>query len=87
MQQLIKLLSLILLIGLASSCTNKKGAIQALEAHGFKRPYKIGGYGFFACSEDDVYATRFSAYSQDSTKVVSGCVCQGIFKGKTVRID
>jgi hypothetical protein len=87
MLTLIKLLLLILLVGLAPSCTNEKGAIQALEAHGFKKPYKIGGYDFLSCSEDDFYATRFMAYTQDSSKVVSGCVCEGIFKGKTVRID
>jgi len=67
-------------------CTNKDGAEKAIKQAGY-HPIKVGGYGFFDCSEDDVFRTRFKAYSQDSTMIVEGCVCQGILKGKTIRVD
>lgn len=75
-----------LLCVVAIGCTNKDGAEKALKQAGY-HPIKLGGYGLFDCSEDDVFRTRFKAYSQDSTMIVEGCVCQGIFKGKTIRID
>ena len=80
------LMSLLLCLFL-SSCTNRKGAEKALKDAGYKPPYTYRGYGFMSCSEDDWYATKFKAYSPDSTRVVTGCVCQGLFKGKTIRLD
>jgi hypothetical protein len=77
--------SLLLAVGL-SSCTNKNEAEKALKDSGY-HPIEVGGYGWFDCSEDDMYATKFKAYSPDSSRVVTGCVCQGIFKGKTIRLD
>ncbi len=77
--------SLLLAVGL-SSCTNKNEAEKALKDSGY-HPIEVGGYGWFDCSEDDMYATKFKAYSHDSSRVVTGCVCQGIFKGKTIRLD
>lgn len=66
--------------------TNEKAANRALKDAGY-HPISVGGYGWFDCSEDDFYKTRFSAYSSDSTRIVNGCVCQGLFKGKTIRLD
>jgi hypothetical protein len=72
---------------LALNCTNKNGATDALLDAGY-HPIKVGGYSFFGCSEEDFYSTRFKAYSSDSTRIVSGQVCEGLFfKGKTIRID
>jgi hypothetical protein len=69
------------------SCTDEVSAKKALKDAGYKPPYTFTGYGFMDCSEDDVMATRFRAMSPDSTRKVSGCVCQGLFKGKTIRLD
>ena len=82
-----KALTIILIAALFTSCTNREGAIEALKDAGYKGPYKVGGYAIFGCSQDDFYSTNFSAFSPDSTRVVSGCVCQGLFKGKTIRLE
>jgi hypothetical protein len=78
---------LIAVIAVAStSCTNKEGAAEALKDAGY-HPIKVGGYAFFGCGEEDVYRTNFEAYSSDSTRIVTGQVCEGLLKGKTIRID
>jgi hypothetical protein len=61
-------------------------ATEAVKAHGF-HPIEVGGYAWFACGDDDTFQTKFKAYTADSTRVVSGAVCQGLFKGKTLRLD
>lgn len=81
-----KKLLLILVIGTLASCTNVDGAKSALLDAGY-HPIKVGGYSFFSCSEDDFYHTEFKAYSPDSSRIVTGSVCQGLFKGKTIRLD
>jgi hypothetical protein len=68
------------------SCTNISGTEKALHDLGYY-PIEVGGYGWFDCGKDDFFATRFKAYSQDSSRVVSGCVCEGVLKGKTIRLD
>ena len=78
---------LLLLTLFITSCTDNDSAREALKDAGYKEPYKIGGYGFAECSQGDVYATRFKAWNVDSTRQVSGCVCSGWFKGKTIRLD
>lgn len=80
-----KLLVLALAV-ICFSCEKKNEARKALLDSGF-HPIKVGGYGWADCSKDDVYRTRFTAYSQDSSRVVTGCVCQGFWKGKTIRLD
>jgi hypothetical protein len=83
-----KKIILILSIGLFTSCTDEQGARNALLDAGY-HPIEIGDYGYFDCSEDDHYATRFKAYSPDSSRIVEGCVCGGglLGKGKTIRLD
>lgn len=66
--------------------TNEGGSTEALKDAGY-HPIEVGGYAWFTCSDRDVFATKFKAYSPDSTRVVTGAVCQGIFKGKTIRLD
>jgi hypothetical protein len=68
----------------AYGCTNEKGATEALKDHGF-HPIEVGGWGPFRCSEKDLFSTKFKAYSPDSSRIVSGVVCQGVFKDKTIR--
>jgi hypothetical protein len=73
-------------LGALSSCTNVDGATEALKGAGY-HPIEVGGYAYFGCGEDDFYRTKFKAYNNDSTRIVTGQVCQGILKGKTIRID
>ena len=68
-----------------SSCTDESGAKKALERNGYK-PIKVGGYGWFAGSKDDVYITKFKAVAPNGD-TVTGCVTSGWFKGNTVRTD
>lgn len=68
------------------SCTDPKGSTKALIDAGY-HPIKVGGYGFFKCDEKDVFSTNFKAFSPDSSRIVTGCVCKGWFKGKTIRLD
>lgn len=69
-----------------NSCTNEKSARKALLDSGY-HPIEVGGYGWFDGSKDDVFKTRFKAYSPDSSRIVTGTVCSGWFKGSTVRLD
>lgn len=61
-----------------------KGAEQALLDANY-HPIELGGFRILACSHGDLYATEFTAYSPDSSRVVSGVVCKGLFKGSTIR--
>lgn len=69
------------------SCTDEKGATKALLDSGYK-PIEVGGYGWFCGSKNDTYVTKFKAYSpNDSTRIVTGVVCRGWFKGSTIRLN
>lgn len=84
MKQVIITLFVLLLF---CSCTDKDGATKALLDAGYK-PIKVGGYGWFIGSDSDTFVTKFKAYSpNDSTRVVTGVVCRGWFKGSTIRLD
>lgn len=76
-----KLLFLLLLTG----CTDNSGARKAIEDAGLTL-VEVGGYGWLQCSEDDVFHTKFTAKNANG-KTVTGVVCSGWFKGKTVRFD
>lgn len=65
------------------SCTNEDGARDALMGVGL-HPISIGGYAPYRCGEGTVYATEFVAYNPDSTRIVKGCVCESMMKGKTI---
>ena len=76
----------IISICLTSCFTDSDGAKKALIESGF-HPIEVGGYGFFSGGKEDFFVTKFKAYSPDSSVIVSGVVCEGIFKGKTIRLD
>lgn len=69
-----------------SACTDEKGATEALLDAGY-HPIEVGGYSFFGGADDDVFKTRFKAYSPDSSRIVEGVVCRGWIKGSTIRMD
>lgn len=61
-----------------------RGAKRALLDANY-HPIEVGGFKMLACSHGDLYTTKFTAYSPDSSRVVSGVVCKGLFKGSTIR--
>lgn len=73
--------SSVILIG----CTDGAGAKRLLEANGYK-DINITGYSVWSCSEDDIYSTGFTATSPSGSRV-SGAVCGGVLKGRTIRFD
>lgn len=81
-------LSLAVLVGYGilrlSTCTDTQGATQVLLQNGYEQ-IEITGYDFFSCGEGDFYSTGFKAVKNG--KPVSGTVCAGLFKGKTIRYD
>ena len=81
----IAFLSIFLFVSL-SSCTDEKGAKKTLMQSGF-HPIEVRGYGWFNGSKDDMFITKFKAYSADSSMIVTGVVTSGWFKGGTIRLD
>jgi hypothetical protein len=65
---------------------NTVSAKKVLIQNGYY-PISVGGYGWFECGDGDYYRTKFTAYNQDSTSIVTGCVCEGFLKGKTIRFN
>ena len=82
-----KVLFLILTIVMLS-CTDKDGARETLLNAGLK-PISVGGYGWFSGGRGDAFITKFKAYApNDSTRIVNGVVCKGLFlKSSTIRFD
>lgn len=78
------ILSVIVAIFLFPSCTDVKEARKVLEDDGYE-VLSVGGYGFFQCSEDDIYATKAVVWNRNKTKKIKVCVCSGWFKGSTIR--
>lgn len=81
MKKLLLTLTLLALTG----CTNADKATSVLHKQGYT-DIEITGYDFFACSEDDFYATGFEAKTVTGEHI-SGTVCSGMFKGNTIRLD
>lgn len=67
------------------ACTDADNARRTLDAAGFS-DIKIGGYAWLACSKGDQLHTSFTAVGPTG-KAVSGVVCEGAFKGSTIRFD
>lgn len=80
-----KLLITLALLASLSACTRPDSAERTLHQQGFTE-IKVTGYGWLSCSEDDVFRTNFRAKAVNGD-TVEGTVCEGLFKGKTVRLD
>lgn len=80
MKKILIIFIFVLFIG----CTNENGALDVLEAEGCT-DIEITGYRFFGCSQDDMFQTGFTC--KKNGKDISGVVCQGVLKGKTIRYD
>jgi hypothetical protein len=70
---------------LTSGCSSHNDAVSALTAAGYTN-IQTHGHAFFTCSEDDAFATEFTATGPNGQHA-SGAVCSGWFKGKTIRLD
>ncbi len=70
---------------LASCGVNPTTATRALEAQGLTN-IQIEGYSWLGCGKEDTFASNFSATGVNGA-AVTGQVCQGLFKGTTVRFD
>ena len=70
---------------LASCGVNPSTATRALEAQGFSE-ITIDGFAWIGCGREDTFASNFSAKGANGA-VVTGQVCQGLFKGTTIRLD
>lgn len=65
------------------ACTNESSSRHALQSQGFDN-IEFHGYSWFACGEDDSFATKFSA-TNPKGQHVEGTVCCGLMKNCTVR--
>lgn len=74
---------ILLLIVSGCMCTTESGTIETLHKAGFT-DVQTDGYAFFACSEDDTFATRFVATNPAGQRV-GGAVCCGLMKNCTIR--
>jgi hypothetical protein len=74
-------------LGLACGwgATEPESATRVLTQSGYHNVH-ITGYRWFACGEGDYYATGFWA-SSPSGELVTGTVCEGWLKAKTIRLD
>ena len=81
-----KLIFIAVALLLLSSCTSEPRARKVLEDNGYTN-VQITGYRWFMCGKDDTYATGFVATAPVTKKQVSGAVCEGFFKGETIRFD
>ena len=68
----------------ANIFTDNAGAARTLEIQGFT-PIRPNGYSLFGCSQDDLWRTEYIAKAPNGS-TVRVVVCEGIFKGSTVRI-
>ena len=74
---------IVIAISLAA-CTDPKQAEKVLKQQGYTS-INAGGYSWLGCSQDDTYATEFTAISPNGSPV-KGAVCAGAFgKGSTIR--
>ncbi len=80
---------LLILIGGAFSIPfwayDKTGTTKVLESQGYTA-IEIKGYGWFACSEGDIFSTGFKA-TNSNNNIVEGTACRGLFKNTTIRFN
>lgn len=68
-----------------AGCTAHNDAKRALEGAGYT-DIELGGYAWFACGQDDSFATEFKATGPTGRRV-EGAVCSGFTKGSTIRTN
>jgi hypothetical protein len=83
--KLLRASSLAIFIMLLSGCTAPDRAVRTLTDAGYSN-IKIGEYAWLSCGKGDVYSTRFEA-TGITGRTVTGAICNGFFKGATIRFD
>jgi hypothetical protein len=73
----------LLIVSVLAGCDDPSTARSALQDAGM-HDIVAGGWDFWGCGKDDVFATKFSAVNPGG-RSVHGVVCSGWFKGATVR--
>lgn len=68
---------------LALGCTASTRSLEALTQAGYTE-IKLEGHAWFACAEEDVFATAFKAKGPTGVPA-EGAVCCGTLKGCTIR--
>lgn len=67
-----------------AACSSSDEANRVLGGAGYTEIHTTG-HSFFGCSQDDTFATGFTAVDARGQKV-KGAVCSGLLKGATIRI-
>ncbi len=81
-----KILAILCLSVALSACSDPKAARRALDDAGFTDIETLGWAFLGGCSDKDTFVTRFRAKNAKG-KTVEGVVCNGWFKGSTIRFD
>lgn len=77
---------LIFITLLTISCKRESDVKKFAKAEGWQS-YKVEGYCWLCCSEDETFHTEFTAITKEG-KTITGAVCSGIiFKNSTMRLD
>jgi hypothetical protein len=82
-----KIIALVLMSAALVACSDSKAAKKALDDQGYTHVSTQGRPGFlfwFSGCADDTFATGFTAKNING-KTIEGVVCNGWFKGATVR--
>lgn len=67
-----------------TGCTGS-GVETTLAQQGYTNIH-VTGYRFFGCGQDDSFHAGFEATTANGSHV-TGVVCSGFLKGKTIRLD
>lgn len=78
-------IALIIIAMMLAGCYSNGDATKALQESGYTE-IELYGHAMWSCGKDDTFSTEFKAKSPSGT-VVTGAVCSGWFKGKTIRLD
>lgn len=69
---------------LLTACTDPNDITKLSKVEGWSQAVPKG-YGWFSCSDDDVYKTKFTAIKNG--QAISGTICRGWLKGATIRYN
>jgi hypothetical protein len=79
-----KLLFALILVSVLTGCT-RDNTKPFLEKQGYKE-VELTGWRPTVCDSKDDFATGFRAKNSNGV-VITGVVCEGFLKGKTIRFD
>lgn len=83
MKKFILILSLGLVLGLFTGCTDKETTKLVLDRKGYTN-ITFTGYDWFGCSKGDLFRTQFKATDPNGNNI-KGVGCSGFFSGTMLR--